>query len=67
MVELNTYERYLLLASQGNPIKLAVLLNQDLHKNHPDAFTLVSKNGHENVSIDNILTIAEQIVNTKTV
>lgn len=67
MLEINTYERYLLLASQGNPIKLAVLLNQDLHRNNPDAFTLLSNNGHENVTIDNILTIAEQIVNTKTV
>ena len=67
MVELSTYEKYLLMASQGNPIKLAVLLNQDLHRQNPQAFTLIQKNGHEDINVDIILSVAETIVNTKIV
>jgi len=67
MVELSTYEKYLLMASQGNPIKLAVLLNQDLQRQNPDVFTLFHKSGHEDINVDIILSVAENIVNTKTV
>lgn len=67
MLEINTYERYLLMASQGNPIKLAVLLNHDLHQKHPDAYTLMAEKGYDDFTVDNVLNIAEYLVNTKTV
>ena len=67
MVTLSTYQNYLLMASQGNPIKLAILINHDLHLEKQEAFDLMNLNGFKNHNVDAVLSIAESIINTKTV
>lgn len=67
MIELSAYQKYLLMASKGNPIKLAVLLNNDLHNDHPDAHVLMLEHNYDDISLDNVLNIAEYLIKKQTV
>lgn len=67
MVTLSTYQNYLLMVSQGNPIKLAILLNNDLHNKKQEAFDLMNLGGYVDHNINDVINIAEYLVKTKTV
>jgi hypothetical protein len=54
------YVNHLYSASEGNPIKLAVLLNKDILSSNNYALTLMSS---KKLTVDSILFVAETIVN----
>lgn len=58
------YKDWLLTLSDGNPIKVAVLINQDIYIKKPEALAFIETFG-EDISIDVILKAAEHIVNKK--
>ena len=56
------YKNWLLTLSDGNPIKVAVLINQDIYFKKPEALAFMETFG-EDINIDVILKAAEHIVN----
>jgi delta 1-pyrroline-5-carboxylate dehydrogenase len=57
--ELIIYQKFLYKTSEGNPIKLAVLIRRDLFNNNSLAMQLFD----DKINVDTVVEKAEQIVN----
>ncbi len=57
--ELIIYQKFLYKASEGNPIKLAVLIRRDLFNNNSLTMQLFD----DKINVDTVVEKAEQIVN----
>lgn len=61
MEHLDFYRKLLYRASEGDPIKLATILQRDLLHDNPNSFELFE----ESINADNVIKVAHQIVNNQ--
>lgn len=59
METLEMYRKVLYRLSEGDPIKLAAILQRDLLNNNPNAFQIFN----EKINVDSVIKVAQQIVN----
>jgi hypothetical protein len=59
METLEMYRKVLYRLSEGDPIKLAAILQRDLLNDNPNAFQIFN----EKINADSVIKVAQQIVN----